>query len=272
MNYIEQLLAKMEDAEAKADFNGLVERAPILNDWIVDPAVRAKNDEIAAWAETEWDYEHGMSKLEFQQQQELAVFKARGNGMELNELNEYLGKYIKDNGLQTRSEVEAQIKAKEDAFSQELNMVSTLATRVSYLNGRYQKDFGEMFDPDEFVQKAVDGGYAKQGKAGLDQYYQEYTKDKQTAKQTAEIEARIETARKEEREKVLAERGMGADGNMPTLDGSPEMGHFEAKLKGMANVDPNASTVPANAELGRGTIARFAANAADQRDRAQRVN
>lgn len=277
MNYIEQLLAKLEDAEAKSQFSGLVEKAPILNEWIVDPDIRAQNEKISAWAESEWDYEHSMSKLEYQQSQELTALQAqiaqRGNGMELNELNDFLGKYIKDNGLMTKAEVEAQIQAKEQAFNSELNLVSNLATRVSYLNAKYQKDYGDMFDPDDFVTKAIEGGYAKEGKAGLDRYYGEFTREKQAAKQQADIDARVEAARKEEREKVMAERGMGTNGQMPTLDGSPEMGHFEAKLKGMAQADPNATAAPVNAELGRGTIARFAANAADAKDFASgRVN
>lgn len=271
MNYIEQLLAKLEDVEAKQQFSGLIEKAPMLNDWIIDPDIRAKNDEITAWAETEWDYDHGMSKLEYQQSQELTTLRARGQGMEINELNEFLGKYIKDNGLMTKAEVESQIKAKEDAFNNELNIVSNLATRVSYLNAKHHQEFGNMFDPDEFVQKAVDGGYAKDGRAGLDRYYSEFTREKQTAKSQAELDAKIEAARVDERNKVLAERGMGAGGQMPTLDGSPEMGHFEAKLKGMANQPAAGASAPADAELGRGAIARFAANAADQADRA-RVN
>lgn len=272
MDYIQQLLAKIEDVEARAQFTGLIAKAPVLNDWIVDPDTRAKNEQISQWAETEWDYEHGMSRLEFQQQQELAALRAQapqGEGMEINELNEHLGKFIKDNGLMTRAEFDAGIKAKEDAFSNELNVVSTLATRVAYLNGKHEKSFGEMFDPDDFIKTATEKGYARYGKEGLDKFYDEFTAEKRTLQQTADMDKRIADARAEERTKVLQERGMGANGQMPTLDGSPEMGHFEMKLKGMGKTaDPNASAAPADAELGRGTIARFAANAADAKDRA----
>lgn len=268
MNYIEQLLAKIEDAEAKAELTGLVEKAPILNDWILDPGVKAKNDQITTWAETEWDYDHGMSRREWAQQEQLAALGAKGKGMELDELNAHLGKYIKDNGLMTKAEYKAGIEEKETAFNNELNLVSTLATRVAYLNQKYQKDFGDTFDPDEFVSKAMEGGYARQGKQGLDQYYDKFTEEKRTAKQAADLADQIAAAEKRGADKVLAERGMGTNGQMPTLDGAPEMGHFEMKIKGLGpKVDPNASVAPADAELGRGTIARFAANVADQKDR-----
>ena len=66
-------------------------------------------------------------------------------------------------------------------------------------------------------------------------------------------------------------RVAGPDGSgMPTLDGSPEMGHFEQKIRGLGNkpIDPNASTVPAEVELGRG-VGKYAAAQWDQRDRAK---
>ena len=273
MNYIEQLLAKIEDAEARQEFSGLLEKTPTVKDWIVDPEVRTRSEQIQQWAETEWDYEHNMSRLEYQQQQELTALQAQITGhkpgMELNELNDHLGKYIKDNGLMTKAEYEAGIAAKAEAFEKELNLVSTLATRVSYLNGRYSKDFGgEMFDPDEFISKANEKGYARYGKEGLDKFYEEFTADKRAAKQAADLEAIKTAAREEGRKEALKERGMGEGGQMPTLDGSPDMGHFEAKLKGGAHkFDPTQSQVPADVELGRG-VGRLAAAIADANDRA----
>jgi hypothetical protein len=276
MNYIEQLQAKLDNLEARQHLDSLVKTAPVISDWIVDPDVRQKNEQINQWAETEWDYEHGMSRLEYQQQQELAALRvqlnSRGEGMELYELNEHLGRFIKDNGLMTKAEVDAIVTAKEQAFNNELNMIGTLATRIPYLNAKYQKDFGEVFDPDDFVSKAVEKGYHAYGKQGLEKFYDEFTAEKRESKQKADIEARIEAARAEERQKIQQEVGMGQNGRMPTLDGSPEMGHFEAKLKGMASKPAEGtSSAPADAELGRGVIARFAAQAADARDRAQAI-
>ncbi len=276
MNYIDQLLAKIDDIETKTQLTEIAAKHPVINEFIVDPATRTKNEQISQWAETEWDYEHGMSRREYQQEQEILRLQVREHGVEfkdLNELNEHLGKYIKDNGLMTKAEVEATIKAKEDAFNSELNLVSTLANRVGYLNSKYQKDFGDLFDPDDFVTKANEKGYARYGKEGLDKFYDEFTTEKREAKSKADIEARIEAARVEERNKVLAERGMGQNGQMPTLDGSPEMGHFEMKLKGIGQKPAEGqSAAPPDAELGRGAIARFAAAAADARDASGRVN
>ncbi len=276
MNYLEQLLAKMDDAATRAEFSGLVDKAPVVRDWIVDPDTRARHEAITHWAETEWDYDHGMSRVEWAQSQELDALRAdRGKGMiefkDIGELNEHLGRFIKDNGLVTKADYDAGIAREKDLMAQELNLMSTLATRIPYLNGKYQKDFGEMFDPDEFVSKAHEKGFAKFGKEGLDKYYDEFTAEKRTAKQAADLDARIKKERQEERDLVLKERGMGQNGQMPTLDGSPEMSHFEARIRGMNKPDPTQTSAPADAELGRGTIARFAANAADARERAQSV-
>lgn len=273
MNYIEQLLAKIEDAEARQQFSGLLEKTPTVKDWIVDPETRTRSEQIQQWAETEWDYEHNMSRLEYQQQQELMALQAQISGqkphMELNELNDHLAKYIKDNGLMTKAEYDAGIKEKAEAFEKELNLVSTLATRVSYLNNKYSRDFdGEMFDPDDFITKANEKGYARYGKEGLDKFYDEFTAEKRAAKSAADLERIKAEAREEGRKEALKQRGMGEGGQMPTLDGSPEMGHFEAKLKGgNKTFDPTQSAVPADVELGRG-VGRLAAAIADAKDRA----
>lgn len=279
MNYLEQLLTKIEDVEAREQFTGILAKAPMVSDWIMDPETRTKTEAIKSWAESEWNYEQGMSNLEYRQQQELAALQGRfeeannrKDGMEINELNDFLGKYIKDNGLMTRTEHDAALKLKEDAFSSELNLVSTLASRVPYLNAKYQRDFGDVFDPDVFIKTANEKGFSRYGAEGLDKYYEEFTAEKRAEKTAADLEAKLAAARDEGRKAALQEAGMGQSGTMPTLDGSPEMGHFEARLKGMANkIDPTQSQVPSEVELGRG-VGRHAAAIADARDRAALVN
>lgn len=276
MTYIEQLLEKFDDIEAKAQFTGLAEKYSFLNDYIVDPGVKTKTEEISQWAETEWDYDHGMSKREYQQEQELEIYKtqleAAGNRKmktsELEDLDSFLGDYIKKQGLVSKTEYDAAIKEKSEAFETQLNVISRLTTRVPYLNAKHQQEFGKMFDPDDYVKRAIDGGYAN-SVDGLDRFYGEYTKESAEAKRMADQETLVTKAREEgakaERDRIIASSPSG----MPTLDGSPELSHFQQKIMGMNKVaDPTASTAPADVELGRGTIARFAALAADARDRA----
>lgn len=272
MNYIEQLLAKIEDAEARQEFSGLLEKVPAAKEWIFDPETRTRNEAISQWAESEWDYEHNMSRLEYQQQQELASLQAQITGhkpgMELNELNDFLGKYIKDNGLMTKAQFDTEVKTREDAFNKELNTLGTLSTRVSYLNAKHQKEFGDVFDPDVFVTQATEKGYAQYGKEGLDRFYnEEFTAAKRAEKAAAELERIKAEAREEGKKEALKERGMGEGGNMPTLDGEPDMGHFERKMRGMNKpVDGTQTQVPAEIELGRG-VGKYAAALADAKDR-----
>lgn len=278
MTYIEQLLEKFDDIEAKAAFSGFVEKHSFLNDFIVDPALKAQTDEIKNWADTEWDYEHQMSKREYQQEQELAELRNRSQqkmkASELEDLDAVLGEYIKTKGLVSKAEYDQAIKEKSDAFESQLNTISTLATRVPYLNAKYQKEFGEMFDPDAFVKEATDKGFAKFGVDGLDRYYGEFTKDKAAAKAAADLEklkadAKAEGA-KEAREQMLATAGRGT----PEVDGSPELSHFQQRIMKLnePKADTDKSAAPPDAELGRGVIARFAALRGDAQERAGRVN
>lgn len=272
MNYFEQLLEKIEDPDARTQLTDLAAKHSFVNDWVIDPALRQKTEEISTWAENEWDYEHGMSKLEFQQSQQLAALQGqlntRGNAMELKDLDEHLGKFMSDKGLMTKAEHDTVLAQKEAAFNEMLGMTTVLATRIPYLNAQYQKDYGEMFDPDKFVTEANEKGYAKHGAKGLDEYYKEFTAEKALAKQNADLEARAEKLATEKYEAKLAERGTQTGAAGLGNDAGPEMGHFEARLKGIQNVDPTAPKAPADLELGRGGIARFAANAADAKDRA----
>jgi len=164
------------------------------------------------------------------------------------------------------------VTQKEQAFNQELNTISRLATRVPYLNARYQKEFGEMFDPDEFVKQATEKGYARDGVDGLDKYYRDFTADKIEAKRQADVLAQVEKAKQDGIQEGLKQRMAQQGTGMPTLDGSPEMSHFEQKIRGMNKpIDPNAPTVPQEIELGRG-VGRYAAAVADAKDFAGRVN
>ncbi len=271
MNYFEQLLEKIDDPDARTQFSELATKYSVA-DWVVDPALRTKTEEISTWAENEWDYDHNMSKLEFQQSQQLAALQGqldtRGNAMELKDLDEHLGKFMTDKGLMTKADHEAVIAQKEATFNEQLGLTTVLATRIPYLNAQYQKDYGEMFDPDVFVTQANEKGYAKHGAKGLDEYYKEFTADKFAAKQAADLEARAETLATEKFNAKMQERGTATGAAGLSNDAGPEMGHFEAKLKGIQKTDPTAPQAPADLELGRGGIARFAANAADAKDRA----
>lgn len=283
MNYFEQLLEKIDDPEARTQFTELAAKHTFVNDWVIDPALRARAEEVTTWAENEWDYDHNMSKLEFQQSQQLVdsqnrlaalqgqvdSFNTRGNAMELKDLDEHLGKFMTEKGLMTKADHEAVIAQKEAAFNEQLGLTTVLATRIPYLNAQYQKDYGEMFDPDVFVTQANEKGYAKHGAKGLDEYYKEFTAEKALAKQNADLEKRAEALATEKYEAKLRERGTQTGAAGLGNDSGPEMGHFEARLKGISKtVDPNAPQAPADLELGRGGIARFAANAADAKDRA----
>ncbi len=269
MNYFEQLLEKIDDPDARTQLSELGTKYSVVNDWVVDPALRTKTEKISTWAENEWDYEHGMSKLEFQQSQQLAALQGqldiRGNGMELKDLDERLGTFMAEKGLMTKADHDAEIAAKTAVFNAELGMTTVLATRIPYLNAQYQRDYGEMFDPDVFVTQASEKGYAKHGAKGLDEYYKEFTAEKALAKQNADLEARAEKLADEKFQAKLqaaaSQTGAAALGN----DAGPEMGHFEARLRG-GNAKIEGDKVPA--ELALGQTAKYAAAIGDAKDRA----
>lgn len=171
--------------------------------------------------------------------------------MDLNELNQRLDAFMGEKKLLTADA----LAAKEQQVNDLVNNMSRLATRIPYLNAQNKDEFGNYFDPDDFLAKATEAG-AKD----LDKYWKDtYTQEARSKKAEQEIERRVTDARRDERLKVLQEQ---SGSQMPTLDGSPEIGHFQAKIMGLK--DPNAPALIApEAELGKGQIARAAAQAGD---------
>lgn len=273
INYLEQLVGRIQDAEQRLQLNTLAGKNPEISQWIANPETVRRADEFSDWARANWDDAHDMTHREWAQSEQIRAFEARqGNAVDINELNQHLGTFMTENKLVTQTAFDAAMKTKEDAFSAELNLISGLATRIPYLNAKYKDEFGEMFDPDAFVTQATEKGYARYGKEGLDKFYQEFTAEKSEAKRAADITKRVEDAKAEGRREGAQAVAMAQNGNTPTLDdGSPNLGHFQAKLMNLGK-DANGSPVPVNAELGRGQIARIAANAGDQADLARRVN
>lgn len=278
VNYFEQLLEKIDDQDARTQLSDLAAKHAVVNDWIVDPELRGKTEQISQWAESEWDYEHGMSKLEFQQTQQLAdlqrQLEQRGNGMELKDLDDYMGRFMSEKKLMTQEAHEAALKAaiteKENEFNRELGITSIIATRVPYLNAQYQKDFGKMFDPDEFLTQANEKGYAKLGAKGLDEYYKEFTAADRKAKEDADIEARAEALATERFNAKMTERGAQTGAAGMTADGGTEMSAFQARVMGLNKTEnKEVQTSPVDMELGRngGSMAKNFANQLDAKDR-----
>lgn len=262
-NYFDTLLETISDAEVKTQVQDLAGKVPQLKQWIVDPAAVARADQFARWADEQWDSAHNMTRIEWQQKEKIAALETQvstlGDGMDLNELNDRLGTFMNEKGLVTKDSFDAAIKAKTDDFTRELDLMGKIATRLPYLNGKHEKEFGEFFDPDEFLVKATEAKATS-----VDAFYKEFIADKLEAKRTADIDKRIAEAKIEAKREALQERSMAENGQMPTLDGSPEISSFQARVMGMRN-QAEGSQVPAEAELGRGQIARIAARQGDMK-------
>ena len=210
------------------------------------------------WSKDNWDEDHGMTRAEYAYSQRIDALENEGrNRMTFEELNAQLDRYTTDKGLITQSQFQTAIQAKEAEFGRSLDTMARIATKVPYLNQKHEKEFGETFDPESFLTKATEAGANN-----LDDFYDTFTKDKRAAKQEADVERRIQEAKDAGKREAMQAQSMSQDGQMPTLDGSPEIGHFQQKF--MAQREANSSAVPASAELGRGQIARAAAYAGDQ--------
>lgn len=281
-NPFEALLSAITDPNDAESLKGLATKYPSINDYIAPPDQVNLYRKVDAWSAQNWDDEHKMTKTEWRQQQQIAemtrlIAEAPGDSMELNELNTWLDQQTKDGKVLTAAGLAEKVKpildetftAKEkgyqEFFSGMLNTQARIATRIPYLNAKHQQEYGTMFDPDEFLTKAVEAKATS-----LDEYYKTYTAEAAEAKRKADIDKQIADARADERKKALQETAMGERGQMPTSEGGPEMGHFEAKIRGLGVVK-DKSPVPEGAELGRNQISAAMARAGDRAEIEGRV-
>ena len=95
MSYLDRLLEKIEDAEARLKLTAIATAHPEFSNWIVDPAVVTKAKEMSDWAAESWDDEHGMTKEEYRYsllvdelQTQVAAATDQGKGIFLLNLGE----------------------------------------------------------------------------------------------------------------------------------------------------------------------------------------
>lgn len=269
MSIYDRLLEQISDPDARVKFSSAVASAPEISRWIVDPATVQKAQEVDQWSRENWDDEHGMTRAEYAYSQRVAALEEEAeqgrNRMTLEELGQELERFTTSKGLMTTAQFNTALQQKEAEFGNSLNTMARIATKVPYLNQKHEKEFGETFDPEAFLSKATEAGAAN-----LDDFYDTFTKDKRAAKQEAEVERRIAEAKDLGKREAMQAQSMSEHGQMPTMDGAPEIGHFQKTL--MANRADTGNGIPAGAELGRGTIARAAAVAGDQAAFMGRVN
>ncbi len=286
LNIFDTLLGQIAEAD-RSVFTEIAERNPDLKAYIADPEKIKRVEDVEKWYAAEWDFEHESPKKEYalglevqDLKTQLEAAKTASTGEEdmanaFDKLTAMLDEKIKSGSVVSaaqvradldaaRAETNAEIATKEAQFSQSmsdnLNVIARTATQVPFLNRQHERDFGDQFDPDEFLVKATEA----KAHDLKDFYYKSYAAEKYATKQAADaakaqadLDAKLAAARDEGRKSALQER-VGQDGQTPSVEGSPEMGHFQAR---MMKIDPKEgeSSIPKDAVLGRGQIAAAAA-------------
>jgi hypothetical protein len=254
--YFDSLLESL-DPDAKTQFTGLVEKAPAIKDTL-DQASR-----YMEWASNNWDAEHQMTKSEYVQSQTIRNLEAQiamGGEVTLEDLNAKLDGFMNERKLVTSDVLQT-----DKAYVEKLiGKMSEVSTRVPYLNAKYKDEFGEYFDPDEFL-KAANANPS----VPLDKFYEtDFIAGKRTAAAEKKFQDAVARAKDEGIREGMQRKVEGGPSNSPTLDGSPVMSAFQQKIMGMQNGagEGDRSNVPPDAQLGQGVISRAAALAGDRKE------
>jgi hypothetical protein len=281
-NAFEEILSTFSSDEDRQAFTSLAERNPQIREYGLRQAdysrvINENRDSLEElkgwkkWEEQNWDREAKTTKAEAELARELEserrakaelekqiAFGDLGGDVNFADIEGDLNKFLETKGVVTKD----LFQQKEQEFRTVQGASMTAALVVPYLNQKHQNEFGELFNPAEFVSEAV-----KKGRFDLEDYYdKDFVVPKREAQRAkkhqeemsriqAEAEAKVAAAQKEADERVARVQGMGPAGGPTDADG-PQMGAFQ---RNYLKVPEEGTAVPANSELGQGTVAAIAA-------------
>lgn len=269
-NSFDDILATyVKDESEKVTLAGLINKYPDLRaGWLRQADYSRSKDELAknkdlyeaavgkvseweAWKENNWDETHSMTKAQWETLQEVERIKSEGSGeeMDFDKLAEWTGKYVKDNGLVTKTDLDATLAEKVKFVDDGFKGYAYVAAKVPTLIAKHMKEFGDVLDGAELLQ-----GTEKYGTTNLDDVYEKMVAGKRSElaeKSKAEEIAKAKAEAVEEFKKTQA----GGQGRMPSDQSGPELSSFQKKMMGI-KVEPDEFE---DMELGKGGIAAIAA-------------
>ena len=278
----DELLDSFSDPSDRQTFEGLASRNPKVKEYGLRQSdysrkLNEHNEDLTElnqwrdWREKNWDDNQNTTKREIEKANELIRLQAERDELEakiaLGGLGgdmtfEELDSYFEKKGVVTSGVLAEKEKAVNDLIVGTNRAMANAALMVPYLNQKHRDEFGELFDPREFLKEAND-----KGRFDLAEYYEnDFVAQKRQAKLhkdhedeiarlKAEADDREKKAKEEGREYADRARAMGA--GSPTDSEGASMGAFQRSYLGL-NKKEEGSGAPEVA-LGEGGIAAYAA-------------
>lgn len=285
----DEIISQFGDDDDKSTFLGLAEKYPTIKEYGMRQSDysrqlnenKEKFEFVDKW--NKWKSENWIDEAEMTKQQKSAVDEAArlkqvtedleskianmglgGDEVTFEQLEQFGAKLITDKKIVTQADMDAK-EAELKGFVTGVNgFMTKAAVTVPYLNAKHQQEFGEMFDPDDFIKVATE----KQRYDLKDFYEKDYVVEKRQAsiearhkaaieKVNADAEVKIAEANRKAEEIAARVAGMGANGMTPSDDGGSSMGGFQRRYLELDKAEKN-DAVP-DVPLGQGSVAAYAA-------------
>ena len=190
------------------------------------------------WAENNWDPENKSTKAEAALRQRVQELETAVAGKSENEVTfDDINKYITDQGLAKRSEIEGLLQQKENAFTQSLQGSAWVGAKLAQIGTRHMLEFKQEFNGPDFLAKVNEYGMND-----LDKAYDNYVASERSKVNEAKLAEKLKEVEKEAFEKgrkdaiegVISQSGGQIT---PTSDSTNDIGHFQRKLQNMNSED-----------------------------------
>lgn len=281
----DEILSVFQSDEDRLAFTGLADRYPAIKEYGLRQSDYSRSmqemdhekdylNRWKSWEQENWDGAKGMTKGEVEKAQQLEALQAEkdrlsqliefgsGGEMDFAELEKWGKDFREKNNLVSSDIILKEKKALEDKMNALNLFTAQAAVEVPFLNRRYEKEFGDQFDPQQFLKDANE-----KGRTNLREFYDEWTREARDKKTTESHRLEMERLREEttqqiakQKEQADAElarlRGMSPGGS-PT-DGGEAISSMKAALLGIKTDKDNTDDAP-GAVLGGGGIAAVAA-------------
>lgn len=286
----DEIITLFGDDEEKSTFLGLAEKYPQIKEYGLRQSDYSRHmndskvkldlaDEWNNWKSENWIDEAKMTKQQkaavdeaarLKQENEglesrIALLGSGGDDMTFEQLEQFGKDLISKNGIVTKADIEAKQKELEGFVKGFDGVMAKTALTVSFLNQKHDREFGEPFDPDDFVKEAAEKGANDLKDFYENQFVAGKRRERITAQHQAELdriksESAVEIAKAKEQADAIAARiqGMGTGGMNPSDDGGSVMGAFQKQYLKLDQTQTDNSKAP-DVPLGDGGVAAFAA-------------
>lgn len=272
MDGFQALLASIQDEQDRQALQGIGERVPELKASILRQAdysrkldefkpIKDYADQWTEWRKKHYDDTQKKTKAEIRLEEELqAMRESRGEEVDFQQMTTFIDAKLRDSGIVTTSQfpelLEKAIAPQKQEIDNVLTGMSNVVTQLIPLAMRHSKEFDEILTHDQIEKMYADA--SKNGIRDINVAYDQFVAGRREEIRKKQFDEQIQKAKEEGLAEGRRNAAMSPEGQIPTDNGQPNVGHLQQTLHMKRSDAEKATEIPSEVRLGEG-LSRFVA-------------